>query len=56
MLIRLLNQCLESTVCFSYNSWLFVLISFQAETAQQTASEKFEHISEVAKQGQLTNV
>ena len=24
---------------------------FQAETAQQTASEKFEHISEVAKQG-----
>lgn len=26
--------------------------SLQAETAQQTASEKFEHISEVAKQGQ----
>ena len=27
--------------------------SLQAETAQQTASEKYEHISEVAKQGQL---
>ena len=26
--------------------------SLQAETAQQTASEKYEHISEVAKQGQ----
>ena len=30
---------------------IFILIVIKAETAQQAASEKFEHISEVAKQG-----
>ena len=33
---------------------LLILLLFfpQAETAQQNASEKFDHISEVAKQGE----
>lgn len=47
------NQSLYplSVGCVLLLSSVFVC-SLQAETAQQTASEKYEHISEVAKQGQ----
>ena len=45
------NQYPPSICCVLLLSPVF-FTSLQAETAQQTASEKFEHISEVAKQGQ----
>lgn len=43
-----LDHCIGCVLLVS--SVFFCLL--QAETAQQTASEKYEHISEVAKQGQ----
>lgn len=42
-------------MCFKYCDY-YVKISLQAEKTQQSACEKFEKISEVAKKGTLINI